>query len=360
MGMFTILLGEVMDYVTSKHAGETIKNAPSKDDATGKIDNDGNGKPDFIINHDDPRYIESQKTALAMRDKVDSATGKTYGELLATLNPKNPSALGKIAEIEEDIVKSVNAKVHEQFGDYDKDISEAITKGLSVADVLVKHNEERDRANTENPKQLKELGNDELNCRHYSALANDLLAQAGMKVTRITGISSEITIDFEKYKAKASKVGYPHDTVMSALTGNIAEFTVDGDMLPYRQTHNKITPQEFEKGVPIPISQFISDKETITAIFFDVLPKNIIDRVKLFKSVESENNAIAEEHNKGNPKILFLKLNNTPHRPETDIPDHVKDTARTAVGGSDVKYSGTEPTPPPQTPTEQVVSQQAN
>ncbi len=346
MGMFTILLGEVVDYVTGKHAGEQTRNIPSQEDATGKIDFDRNGKPDFIINHDDPRYIESQKTALAMKDKIDPDTGKTYGELLTILDPKNPNNFEKISEIEKDIVNVVNAKVHEQFGDYDKELSAAIKKGTRSG--LEDRHEEFDRRNTEDPVQLKEFKNDELNCRHYAPLANDLLAQAGMKVTRTYGITSEIVVDREKNEATANKLSSAHETVISELTGNIAEFTIKAGSQPYVQTYNKITPQEFEKGVSL--SQFsLGDNKTVIMEFFDSLPQNFIDKMKVYHSIESENKAIVEEYNNGNPKHLVLKLHNTPHRPD-EIPDTIKDMAK-SVACEYIKCTGAELTPPPQTPT---------
>ena len=102
----------------------------------------------------------------------------------------------------------------------------------------------------------------------------------------------------------------------------------------------------------------LDDNKTVTIEFFDARPKNLIDKFKLNNSIESENKAIAEEYNKGNPKLLALKLHNVPHRPNEEIPDYVKDMAK-SVACEYIKCTGTEQTPPPQTPTEQVVSQQA-
>lgn len=274
---------------------------------------------DFIINKDDPRFIKCHEEAIKLRDKVDAETGKTYKELLETLDPKKPDELKKIVGIEKDISTTLNKVVHEQFGKYNGAASSALDLFTEPEDL---HNEGA-RFNSHNPLQLKELKNGELNCRHFAPLANILSAEAGMKVKRITALGY----------SGPEVLGMPpleHTTVISELTGNIVEFTKKGS--GYLEPEVKSTVEQFQGGKDI----LVKNEEGGFNILHRVSPtigEQIEEHFKIKDKLQKFMNYAGHGNMDDAEKMLGIP----------QIPDHVKQKALDAIGENGIaKPSGEE------------------
>lgn len=341
MGLFSGLV----KLVTSD---EKFPLVTSKDLETSKENEKGanwdqNPKPDFIINTDDPRYIKCLETAHAMRDKIDPATGKTNGELLATLDPKNPDDFKKIIAIENVIVREVEGTFREQFGSYN--IMGAIANMNGKADDST--HSDWDRRNTENPAQLKEFGKDELVCRHMSPISNLLLAQAGMDVVQITPIIADVIR--EDGISKPGPVS-AHEKLMSLKSGSTIDFT---SRHPYEESISPNSAQEYKEG------KLVATKSGYGNLrLMEQQPLSNLRTHAIMDEIQEKVFKIAEEKNAGQSDTLkeILHIKDGDSTPK--IPDHIKEMSK-GLACKDVKCTGSEFTPPPSTSASQGVSQQA-
>jgi len=327
---FIDAIGSVVKYFT----GETTRAISPEADKRG-VDLNQNGTPDFIIDRDDPRYIECEKTAHMLKAKTDILTGKTYGELLSPSNPHNLSK-EQITLIEYDIATTLHAKVHEQFGDYNKNFKKLPHEELEKLYSDSSLHDSINRQDSSNPPKLSEFMRGELICSHYSSLANILLSEAGMNVVRLLHGNAAIALDKSKLLQITSIT--PHDTVMSVATGNIIDFSFTDTRRAYGKTFTKTTAQEFNNGALIVADQ----NPEIT--FIKTIPVDGTKGRLALEKMRRELEPVVAEYNKGNYEP-FRALAGIANEAPQHISDSVKYTAQQAVAGAKPEFSGSEFTP---------------
>ncbi len=265
----------IVDFLTNAK----FRAATPQQDAQG-VDWDQNGKPDYIINKDDKRFIACLETAQELKAKIDPQTGKSYGELLLSLNPKNPDDLARIASIEKEITIVLNDKFHSEFGVYNPAFKLSPTKEQDHIPSL--HND-ISRANQADPVNLAEFKKDELICRHIAPIANILLAESGMSVTRYGVFTGAIAMHNpqkandgkdapENYplKYQATNV-FPHTIVISNLTSNVIDLTSSDSVAAYKPAVKKISLAEFEGG-----AELVTSINNGNLTVFNIMPKDSI------------------------------------------------------------------------------------
>jgi hypothetical protein len=329
MGVFDII--ENIRILFSGKAGNAKAVSPQAD--KNGVDWNQNGKPDFIIDKDDPRYIECEKLAHTLKEKIDPETGKTFSELLSPSNP-NPPTKEKIIEIEYDITTSLHTKVREQFGGYNKYLT-----GLSLEQMnkLMFHpslHGDYLRMDTSEPVRLSDFEKDEFMCRHYSPLANILLTEAGMSVVRLPHLTASMKAKDDD-KLMIYHIG-PHDVVMSEMTGNIIDFVAKNSERSYKKAITPASVPDFNNGATI-----IAD-DGREVIFIRNIPLETTEAKLALEARKQELNGLTEEFNKGNKEALQRLLNKPENHESPHIPVAVKNKAQQAVSGEKPEFSGSE------------------
>lgn len=321
---------------------------------------DQRGPDDFNISQNDPRYIESRKTALEMKEKIDAQSGKTYGELLATLNPKNPDDFARIVSLEKEIVTAVNNKVHEQFGVYNANSMKTASGGDELIPSI-----QNDLAglNSGKPAQLIDYKKDELACRHFGPLANVLLSDV-LDTERYSVLSASVGISHAPYELKKDKDGneipenhnlryeakkaIPHTMLRSNLTGYVIDFTAEKDAA-YKPALTKISPAEFEQG-----AELVTSLSNGNYMVFNIAPKDSTRAAALAESIDSKLGFIADQANRGNSTPLRQLANDN-----GEIPANIASLFISRPFNENIKHTGSELTPPPAISSSQQPQQQS-
>jgi hypothetical protein len=267
-----------------------------------------------------------------LKSKVDILTGKTYGELLSPSNPHNLSKQD-ITLIEYDITTTLHAKVHEQFGDYNKNFKKLPHEELEKLYSHPSLHDSINRHDSNNPPKLSEFTRGELICSHCSPLANILLSEAGMNVVRLLHGNAAIALDKSKLLHITSIT--PHDTVMSVATGNIIDFSFTDNNRSYGKAITKATVQEFNNGALIVADQ----NPEIT--FIKTIPVDGTKGRLALEKMQRELEPVVAEYNKGNYEP-FRKLAGIANEAPQQISDLVKGKAQQAVIGTKPEFSGNE------------------